>query len=531
VSTLTGLRRLIGLVIRRDRVRLPVWILAVCAFVVGSAASLPPLYPDQESIDDYARLFGDNPALVAFAGPGYGFDDPNIGVILVNETQLWACVAAALMSIFLVNRHTRVEEDAERTELLRSSVVGRHAPTAAAVTVVAGADLVVGAVCAAGFVALDYPVTGSLALAGSFATCGLFFTGLTAVVAQAAGGSRSTLGLSSAALGAAFAVRAVGDIGDNVLRWLSPIGWVQGVRAYAGERWWTLLVVLVASVLLVVAAFALSTVRDVGSGLLPQRPGPRVASPGLGRPLGLALRLQRGSLVGWCVGLFLTGVVYGSIGQDVEEMIEENPTYADFLAQAQGASLTDSYLATSMSMLALLAAGFAVSATLRLRSEESAGRAEPVLAAPVGRARWAASHLLVAGVGTVLVVASAGLGVGLSYAVVTGDAGEVGRMVGAALVTVPAVLVLAGVAALLFGIAPRWALLAWAGLAVSVLVELFGELLRLPEWTRSLSPLHHVPALPADELAVLPLVALVALAGVLVAFGLGGFRARDLQTE
>ena len=125
MTTLTGLGRLVRLILRLDRVRLPVWILGLVGFIVASAASLPPLYPDQESIDDYVRLFGDNPALVAFAGPGYGFDDPNLGVILVNEVQLWACIAVALMSIFLVNRHTRVEEDAERTDLVRSSVVGR----------------------------------------------------------------------------------------------------------------------------------------------------------------------------------------------------------------------------------------------------------------------------------------------------------------------------------------------------------------------------------------------------------------------
>ena len=135
-TTLTGVGRLIRFVLRRDRIRLSVWLVGLGAFIVISAASLPPVYPDQAAIDTYVRLFGDNPALIAFAGPGYGFDDPNIGVILVNETQLWGCIGVALMSIFLLNRHTRAEEDDERTDLLRSNVVGRHAPSAAAVAVV-----------------------------------------------------------------------------------------------------------------------------------------------------------------------------------------------------------------------------------------------------------------------------------------------------------------------------------------------------------------------------------------------------------
>src|SRR5690606_19895811 len=145
---LTGVGRVAGLVLRRDRLRLPLWIVGLTGIVLASAASLPPVYPDQEAIDGYAALVEANPALIGFSGPGYGMDDPNIGVILVNEVQLWGMVGVALMSIFLVNRHTRAEEDVERAELLRSAVLGRHAPAAAAIAVVGLAQLVVAAVCA-----------------------------------------------------------------------------------------------------------------------------------------------------------------------------------------------------------------------------------------------------------------------------------------------------------------------------------------------------------------------------------------------
>lgn len=526
----TGMALLVRLVLRRDRIRLPLWIAGVSGLLIASAASLPPVYPDQESIEQYVRLFGDNPALVAFAGPGYGFDDPNLGVILVNETQTFACIAAALMSIFLVNRHTRAEEDAERTEVLRSSVVGRHAPTAAAVAVVSAANVVVAGVCAVGCVALGYDAAGSVALAGSVAACGLLFTAITAAAAQIAGGSRPTLGLASLALGAAFVLRAVGDIGDNAVRWLSPMGWAQGVRAFADERWWVLGACVVFAGAVALGAFWLSTQRDLGSGMVAQRPGPPTASRRLVHPLGLAVRLQRGSVLGWALGLFLVGLVYGSIGQDVEEMMD-NEVFADVLAQAGGGDIVDSFLATSMSMLALLGAGFAISSALRLRSEESAGRAEPILAATVSRNAWVWSHLTVALGGTVVVMAAGGLGIGLAYGYVVDDAGQIPRMLGAAVVTLPAVFALVGVAVALFGLVPRAALAAWAALAVTVVVDMLGELLRLPAWTRQVSPLHHVPAVPAEELRLVPLAILLAVAAVLVLIGMGGFRSRDLRTE
>lgn len=528
MRTHAGALRLVRLILRRDRIRLTIWIGALAAIVLASAASLPPLYPDQQSIDDYARLFGDNPALIAFAGPGYGFDDPNIGVILVNETQLWALIGTALMSIFLVVRHTRAEEDDERADLLLSNVTGRHAPTVAAIVVVGGADLVLAGICAVGFVALGYATVGSVALAASFAMSGLAFTAVAAVAAQVASTGRAALGLAGAALGASFVLRAVGDIAGNWVRWLSPIGWAQSVRAFAGEQWWPLLLVLALGAVLSLVARVLFDRRDLGSGIIAQRAGSPTAANWLASPLGLAVRLQRASVISWMAGIFVVGLVYGSIGEDIEEMIADNPAFSDFLVQAGDTDITASFFATCMSQLALLAAGFTIASVLRPRAEEAAGRAEQVLATPVSRTAWVRSHLIVATVGAVLVTTAGGLGVGLSYAAVSTDASQITRMTGAALATLPAVLVLGAIAVALFGTSLRWALVAWAGLAVTVVVEFFGELLGLSDTVRSVSPLQYVPAVPAESFDAVPFLALTAVAAVLVVIGIRSLRSRDL---
>jgi len=527
--TLTGLGRLVALVVRRNRLALALWAVAVVALVIVQAAAVLDLYPDQRSVQSYVDLFGDNPALIAFAGPGYGFDDPNQGVVLVNEIQVFGCILTALMSMFLVNRNTRAEEDAERTDLLRANVVGRHAPTAAAVAVVIALNLLVGVGCALGVIAVGFEVTGSIALAGSLTAVGLVFAGVTAVSAQVAASGRATLGLTGTVLGAAFVLRAAGDISGNGLSWLSPIGWAQAVRAYADERWWTLGLCLAVALGLVVLAFWLSTLRDVGSGLRAQRAGAERAAGWLTRPVGLAFRLQRGALAGWSAGLFGTGVIFGSLGEDVDRMIEENPAMADFFAQLEGVSLTDSFMATSLTMLALIAGGYAVSCALHLRGEESAGRVEWILATPVSRVRWAAGGLAVAAGGTVLTILAAGLGLGVAYAVVSGDVVQVPRLAAAALVTVPGILCLVGVAALLFGLVPRLAPVAWAVLAGMFVIGYFADLLQLPRWVRDLSPLEHLPRAPAETVTVLPILALTAVACGLVAAGLWGLRRRDVQ--
>jgi ABC-2 type transport system permease protein len=528
--TLTGTGRLIRFIVRRDRLRLALWVGSLVTLMVVSAASLLAVYPDQASITSYTRLFGGNPALVVFAGPGFGFDDPNIGVILVNETQLWGAIAAALMSIFLVNRSTRADEDAERIDLVRSLVVGRHAPTAAALIVVVAANVVMAAAIAVGFIALGYAPVGSVALAASMAAVGIVFAGVTALAAQLTSSSRACLGLSTLALAVAFVVRAAGDVADSPVSLVSPIGLAQAVRAFAGEQWWTLGLAGVLSVVVVATAFAVSSRRNLGSGLWGVRPGP-AGSPALAkRPLLLAARLQRAALGGWLVGLFITGVVYGSITESIDEMLADNPVMADIMAAAGAGSLTDAYLSTSVMMLAMMAGGLAISSALAANTEERCGRAELVLAGPVRRSRWLGTHLVVTVVQTTVAVVVAGLGVGIAYAVTTGDGSQVLRMAGVAGVMVPAVWVLAGLAAAIYGLAPRFALAGWAPLALVVVIGFFAELLRLPAWVRAVSPFDHVPAVPAEPLTLAGPVALVVVAVALMAVGVWALTRRDLAT-
>jgi ABC-2 type transport system permease protein len=530
-DSLVGLGRLVRLTLRRDRVRLPVWILAISGVVLSSAGALPPLYPDQASWNSYASLATSNPAMTAFGGPGYGFDRPNIGVILVNETQLWGAICIGFMAVFLVNRHTRAEEDAERAEVIRSSVVGRHAPLAAIVLVQTAAILLLGAICFVGFVATGYETVGSLALAASMAVFGLLMVGATAVAAQVASSGRATLGYASGAIAAMFVVRALGDAAGSWVRWLSPLGWAQSGRAFAEERWWPIVLSAAAAAALVVLALWLFTRRDLGSGMVVSHAGPARAARWLTHPVGLAWRLQRGAVLGWMVGIALTGAVCGSIGDEIATFIEDNPGYADLLAMLEGVDVTDAFLAAWLVMQALFASGFSVSAALRPHTEEHAGRADLVLAGPIGRVRWMVSHLVVAVGGTVAIIFVGGLGTGAAFGAVTGDAGQVVRLGLASLAAVPAALVLLGVAVALYGLVPRAALGAWVVFAVAVVISYFGEVLRLPQWARDLSPFTHVPQVPAAELTWLPLVTSLAIAATLTAAGLWGLQRRDIATH
>jgi ABC-2 type transport system permease protein len=525
VNQLTGTGILVRSILRRERVRIGLWIVGAVLLVWSSAAGVKGIYDTPQKLRSAAVAVEGNAAAIAFNGPAQGLE--TLGGRIAFETGTAGLIVVALMSLFMIGRQTRAEEESGRLELIRATVVGRHAPMAAAMAVVTAMNVVVAAVTTLVIAGQDVPAAGAVVFGGGFLAVGLAFTGLAVLTAQVSENTRVANGLAGAMVGAAFVFRAAGDIGDGSLSWLSPIGWAQKSRPFAGEQWWPLgLPVLFAAGCLVTAG-ALASRRDLGGGLVPPRPGPAAAGRSLRSPLGLALRLQRGSLVWWSAGVFILGAVYGSVGNELEDFLKDNDSLRDVLARS-GTNLIDSFFGTTLLILGIVASGFAVQAVQRLRSEETAFRVEPLLAAPVSRRRWIASHLAVAFAGGALVIGAGGIGLGLSYAIVTGDAGQMPPLVADALAYLPAMWVLVGAAAALYGLAPRLVAAPWALLAFSLVVGFFGEILGLPSWVTAFSPFEHTPLVPAEALTVVPLVTMVAVAVAFTSAGAQGFRRRDV---
>jgi ABC-2 type transport system permease protein len=537
MNRLTGTGRLLRLAMRRDRVVATVWVLGLFVFAFSQAASIVSLYPTQADLDRLARTatgIGANPAVVALQGPAY--DASTYGGATAWQVVTPGVFLIGLMSLLLMTRHTRQEEETGRAELVSAGAVGRNAWLAASLLFVLGVNVVLAALSVLGYVAVGLPVGGSVALAVACGLTGLVFAGVAAVTAQLTEYARPANGMAFAALGAAFLLRAIGDTASGLswLAWLSPIGWAERFQPFAGERWAVLGLPVALLLVLLVAAVALRDRRDLGAGVLATRLGPPTAPAGLRSPLALAWRLQRGALLGWAIGAAVAGLSFGVLAQDMAQFAAEDPETAKMLATLGGAgSITDIYLAAILSWIGLLAAGYAVQAILRLRSEEAELRAEPVLATTVSRVGWAGSHLLVAAVGAAVVLASGGLVAGLAHGLRAGDlAGQLPRVLGAAMVQLPAVWVLAALGAALFGLLPRLVVGAtWAILGVVLAVTMFGEPLQLSQWLLDLSPFAHLPRLPAATFTATPLLWLLVVAVLLGGAGLAAFRRRDLVSS
>lgn len=357
---------------------------------------------------------------------------------------------------------------------------------------------------------------------------GLIFVGIGGVTAQLTENPRVASGLAGGVLGLSFVIRALGDVGDGTASWFSPIGLVQKARPFGGESWWPLLLGLLLAGACVAVAAWLATHRDFGAGLVVPRPGPPSADRSFDRPLGLAVRLQRPAVLWWALGLLIVGATYGSIADSIEGFVADNQAMADLLASAGGASIVDSYLSTSLLILALVATCAAVQCSLRPRSEEVAGHTEALLATPTSRSQWLLGHVVVSFVGSALVMVAGAFGLGAAYGIVIGDLGQAPRLVLASLVHLPAIWLVAATAIALFGLVPRAAQVVWAGVALAFVLAMLGAVLDLPQWVLDLSPFQHVPQAPATTVSAVPIATLGVLVAIATRVGFLGFARRDL---
>lgn len=531
-GALSGTATLIRFILRRDRIRIPAWLAAIALVQVTAPSTYEGLYPTEADRLNQAAVVGDNPAMKAMTGPGHGIPDAyTYGAMISNEYLGFMVIFVALMSMLMVTRHTRAEEESGRAELVRAGPVGRHAALAAALITVSATNVLLGLLIALGMGASGVQSiswAGSFVFGAAFTAVGLVFTAVAAVTAQITRHSRAAAGMAGALIAVAYVVRAIGDVGGNGLSWLSPIGWAQASAPYVDDNWWPIALAVGVAAVLAAAAFMLSMRRDIDAGLRAERAGAAVASPFLGTPIGFAWRLQRSALIWWTVAMAVAGLGYGSV-VDVMQDYADNQTIQDILGDLGGTTITESWLSMIIAVIAIVCTIFSIIAALRPRREETSGRAELALATGLSRTRWVGTHLVIALIGGAVLLLASGIGLGIGAAEAMSDPAFFWEVLGATLAYAPALWLTTGLAVVVFGLRPRATGLAWALLGYAIFVVYLGGLLRLPAWLQNLSPYTHVPRMPAADFTPLPLAALTAIAAGLIAVGLIGFRRRDVD--
>jgi ABC-2 type transport system permease protein len=519
-SAFTGVPSLLRLAVRRDRIRLSVWIAVLTLMMVYAPNAINLAYPEEAQRLARVNLLK-TPAGMILGGPMFGGNETDLGAMMANELMLTLIIATSILAISTVIRHTRAEEESGAAELVLSSVVGRHARTCAALILVGGVNATLAVTMTLAMSATGFAIVDTAAMCLGVTGVAMVFGAVAAVTASLWRQARTASGAAMALLALAALVRGIGDVIDNsgsALSWFSPIAWAQQMRAFVDLRWWPFALLVVLAGALMLLAMVLESRRQYDDGNLPSSGESPNARP-IKSVLGLHLTLQRGQTIGWTVGLFLGGLAFGSMTKSLLDAAKDNELLARMLA-AQG---NDGVYTTMTQFLAAAATAYVASAVLRVYSDEESGLGEAVLARSVSRWRWLLTAVGSAVLGSAVLMFFAGLGNGLGAGITVGQPQLIIRLTLAGLAYVPAMAVVAGVAA--FAVAVRRTWIGWLAVTFVVVSLYLGALLRLPHWLIDLSPVGRTTA-PSD-VSVAALIVMIAAAAALTAAAGWIYRQRD----
>jgi ABC-2 type transport system permease protein len=512
-------------------------VVVVALSIVFVVSALESTYGTHQLRRGVIEVLTSNPTLLAVRGAP---DGASAGSFFMTEIGAFMMLLVAFMNTFTAVRHTRADEEQGRSDLIVATRAGRASSTWATIVHAGILNVAMGLLSAIVATASGYDLPGSLVLGWALASTGIAFFGIGLLSAQIFSTSRAANGWGIAAIAVLWVLNAAADangtasadhlhVTPSAAVWFTPVGWGLRIRPYTQNEWWIGLLSLALAAVLVAVSFWLQSIRDTSSGLVASRRGRAGASAVLRGPIGLAWRLQRGSIIGWGIAAVVGGLLIAGLGKTLNDAVAANPEIATSLKKvgSGSGSVLEVFLGVMAALIGLLVAGAAVQTVIRLRQEEAATNAETVLATPVGRLRWYLSFVIVAVVASAIILVLAGAVMGGALSGI--DAKLAGAAIALALAQLPAVGVYMAVTAFVFGVFPRaTTAVGWTAFGVGVVLGEFGALLGLPDWVRQIAPTDHTPTVPLDSADWGGTWIMAAITIVLVAVGAWAFTRRGL---
>ncbi len=517
--------------LRRDRIKIPIWIISISVFTVVIAAAITNLFGDLEELQAIGTMM-ENPAMVSMFGPAYGIENYHYGAAMTNMMLIMTAVITGVMGIMIVATHTRGDEEEGRLEMIRSLPVGRAATLAATFISMFLTFLLLSLIIGFGLFALNIEsmdFNGSMLYGFGIGMTGFIFSAITAVFAQLTQNHRGTLAYPFAILGIGYVIRGIGDIGFEPLAWITPLKWISYTQAFVNNIWWPIFLTTFVGLLLFGLAFYLSSLRDLDAGFIAVKPGKEKASKYLNSPFALAIKISKTLIFGWLIAVFILGISYGSIFGDVEMFLESNDIYQQILPNIPGVSLTEQFLGVIIVVCAIASTIPGLLVILKLNSEEKKKRLEVILSTETPRYKIITHYLILAFLLTFISLLFTGIGLWLAIYSVMENPIALGTIIQGVLLFLPASLVMIGLATTLIGHLPKLANITWYYLIIAFFFVYLGNLLNLPEWIINLSVFAYIPQVPIESINYFTLTVLTLLSLSLISYGVYGYQKRDIQ--
>jgi ABC-2 type transport system permease protein len=529
-TALVGTPPLLRATIRFDGRLFAPWILLATALSASSVLVYPWIFPSQQDRAGLAAAIGANPALGLIFGPAYD-------LTTADGFNAWRGLAlggflVAMGAIFTVTRATRQQEDSGQAELLASGVLGRGSRLLAGVGLALLGSLLAGLVAGAVTGLCGGEWQASMLLGATFTATGWMFTAVAAITAQLGSDSRTANSLAIGVLAVLFVARGFLYSIDarDWTAWVNPLAWMTETKPASGDHWWPLLLAIGFTIVALAIAFVLQSRRDFGQGAIAPRPGP--ARGAVRSPWRLALRLNRGPILTWVIAFAVLGVVFGYFAGSIKDILSSDSAVGQILAAGATTSeaLISVFLLTILSLVGIIATIPGVQTMVRVRTEETEDRLEPIIATDVQRPRYYAANVLLAFLapavymliaGAIAAALASGAGIGIDF----------GTAFLQAVAVIPAIWTVVAVSVAVIGLRPQVTAAAWFGVLVSFVLTLLGPTFKLWDWVLGISPFWHVPNVSAANLDVWGLLWISLVTIALVAIGFVGFRRRDLATD
>ena len=517
-----------GLRDARTRTLAFAYLFAIYAYI--QPAGFRHAYPTVAERMQFVKSFAGNDALRLFYG--YPYNAVSVGGYSAWRVGGTLAIAAAVFGVLAAVRALRTEEETGRAELVLAGAVGRTGVYMAALAAIAIQIAVLWAGESIGFVLGGLPTGEAAYLALATASVTAVFAGLGAVASQLAPTRRGAIEVGSGAVCVFWAMRVIADTssGAGWLRWLTPLGWAEQLRPFAGAQPLILLLPVAATVVLATLAGRIAARRDIGTGVLPARDSAEPNLRLLGSPAAQALRAERGSLIAWACGVGAFGLILGMLSASISSAGITKGMREELAKVGAGSIATPSgYIAFAFLFFILAVSLFVCAQIAAVRREESEQRLETLLALPVGRQRWLAGRLGLA--------SAAAVGLSLLAAVFTwagaasqGVSISLADMLEAGANCLPVALLFGGLAALAFALVPRASVgIAYGLVTVAFLWQLVGSLLGVPRWLVQATPFAHVGLVPAQSFRAGAAGIMLAIACAAALAALWAFRRRDLE--
>ncbi len=511
---------------KREKINSVVWIICITGISVMIAALYPNLLPTHEELFAMASTMA-NPAMVAMMGPVYGMDNLTQASVMTQECFIWFLITIAIMNIFLVNRHTRTDEEFGRLEMFGAMPVGKLTCSTAVIKFSFCVNFITSVLIAIFIYILNIngtTIEGALIYGFSIGIVGILFASLTLFAAQIFSTAHAVSGFGFFAIILFYIMRAAGDVSDNALSYISPLGLALKTEPFYTNDIVPIIIIFIESIVLTAAAIIICYYRDHGAGIIPAKKGRSNASIFLKTPLGYAWRLSASSSISWALGIFLLGASYGSVCGDIESFVEKNEMMKQIIGSSATTTLTENYIAMIFSIMSLVISVPIIITAMRIYNEEKRGRLEQIYGKAVKRSKLYGCFILISIAESIVFILMMILGL---YSA-SGNAIILSEAMSAGFNYLPAVWVMIGLAVLIVGIIPKLNIIVWLMFGYTFFIMYFGRIFDTPEWVTRITPFGNIPQLPIQEFNILPLIILTAVSIVFIVTGTLFYTKRDI---